>query len=193
MRYSIENKITDLITENIEVKNALLKTQLPAIVNLAEMMVRTIKRGNKILIFGNGGSSADSIHIAAELVGRFKRERKAIPAIALSSNVSILTAISNDYNFDCIFERQIEALGEKGDMALGITTSGLSKNVVRGIKKAAELKLKTAVLTGIIKTKLSQIVDVCINVPSKNTPRIQEAHITIGHIVCEIIEDSLIL
>ena len=187
----MQKKIAKLIKEDIQVKNALLKGHVRAISSLARMMLATIKAGNKIIIFGNGGSAADSIHMAAELVGRFRKERAAIPAIALTANISTLTALSNDYSFECIFERQIEALGRKGDMALGISTSGKSKNVIRGILKASKMGMKTAVLTGKNKGELSRIADVSVGVPSSNTPRIQEAHITIEHIVCEIIEDAL--
>ena len=187
----MQKKIAALISEDIRVKCALLKNQVDSIAKLARTMLFTIRAGNKILIFGNGGSASDSIHIAAELVGRFRRERNPLPAIALTENISTITAIGNDYNFEYVFERQIEALGRKGDMALGISTSGKSKNVIRGIKKASELNMKTAVLTGRSKGTLSRISDISIRVPSNNTPRIQEAHITIGHIVCEIIEDEL--
>jgi D-sedoheptulose 7-phosphate isomerase len=187
----MEQKIIALIKESIDVKNELLKSQTDNIAKLAKAMLLTIKSGNKIMLFGNGGSAADSIHIAAELVGRFRKERDAIPAIALTANISTLTALSNDYSFWHIFERQIEALGKKGDMALGISTSGKSKNVIRGISKASKMKLKTAVLTGKSKGMLTQIADISVNVPSDSTPRIQEAHITIGHIVCEIIENAL--
>jgi len=154
-------------------------------------MLKTIKSGHKILLFGNGGSASDSLHIAAELVGRFKKERKAIPAMALTANISTLTALGNDYNFEYIFERQVEAFGNKGDMAIGISTSGSSKNVIRGISKASKMGIKTAALTGNKTGELSRIADICIRVPSDNTPRVQEAHITIGHIVCELIEDAI--
>jgi len=187
----MKDKIAGLIREDIAVKNELIKTQLGNIEALAKMMLATIKSGNKILIFGNGGSAADSIHITAELVGRFRKERQALPAIALSTNVSTLTALGNDYGFEAIFERQIEALGKKGDMALGISTSGKSKNVIRAIEKASKMNIKTAVLTGKAKGALEQIADVSVSVPSSNTPRIQESHSIIGHIVCEIIEDAL--
>ena len=187
----MRRKIINSINESIGVKKKLLKDQVGAISGLARMMLSIIKTGNKIIIFGNGGSAADSIHIAAELVGRFCKERIALPAIALTANISTLTALTNDYNFECIFERQIEALGRKGDMALGISTSGKSKNVIRGISKASKMKMKTAVLTGKTRGELSRIADISVRVPSTSTPRIQEAHITIGHIVCEIIEDAL--
>lgn len=187
----MKEKIVSLISEDIRVKKDLLESEVGTIAALAKMVLSTIKRGNKILIFGNGGSASDSIHIAAEFVGRFRRERRALPAIALTANISTLTALSNDYSFESIFERQIEALGKKGDMALGISTSGKSKNVIRGILKASRLHLKTVVLLGKEKSELSRIADLSISVPSDNTPRVQEAHITIAHIVCEIIEDAL--
>ncbi|MBU3912152.1 MAG: D-sedoheptulose 7-phosphate isomerase [Candidatus Omnitrophica bacterium] len=187
----MKNKIAALIKEDIQVKEALLKSQVSNIHKLAMMMLETVKKGNKILIFGNGGSASDSLHIAAELVGRFKKERKALPAIALSSNTPIITALANDYSFECVFERQVEALGKKGDMALGISTSGKSRNVIRGIEKAIKIKMKTAVLTGKYRGRLFRIADLSICVPSNNTPRVQESHITIGHIVCELIENGL--
>jgi len=186
----MKDKITSLINESVAVKNSLLKSQVSAIEDLANMMLATIKSGNKILIFGNGGSASDSIHIAAELVGRFQKERKAIPAIALPANISIVTALGNDYGFDSIFERQVEALGRQGDMALGISTSGNSKNVIKAVSRAAAMKMKTAVLTG-GGGKLSGIAEVSVKVPSNNTARIQESHILIAHIVCEIIENAL--
>jgi D-sedoheptulose 7-phosphate isomerase len=186
----MKQKIIRLLKESIAVKNKMLESQVEEIENLASEMLKTIKSGQKILLFGNGGSATDSMHIAAELVGRFRKERKALPAIALTANISILTALGNDYNFECIFERQIEAFGNKGDMAIGISTSGSSKNVMRGILKASRMGLKTAALTGKKIGELCKIADICIRVPSINTPRIQEAHIAIGHIVCELIEDA---
>ena len=187
----MRKKISSAINENIQVNKIIIENHLGDIEKAAKIMLSAIKKGNKIIIFGNGGSAADSIHIAAELVGKFHKKRRALPAIALTSNISSITALGNDFSFDYIFERQIEAFGEKGDVALGISTSGKSKNVIRGIEKAKKLNLKTVVLTGKNKTLLSQIADVSIRVPSDSTPRIQEAHITIGHIVCEIIENAL--
>jgi D-sedoheptulose 7-phosphate isomerase len=186
----MQKKIAELLKESIDVKNKLLESSLKDIEKLASAMLETLKSGHKILLFGNGGSATDSMHIAAELVGRFKKERKALPAIALTANVSTLTALGNDYNFEYIFERQVEAFGNKGDMAIGISTSGSSSNVVAGILKASKIGLKTAALTGNKIGELYKIADICIRVPSNNTPRIQEAHIAIGHIVCELIEDA---
>lgn len=187
----MKKKIKELLKESVDVKNKLIECQLDEIEKLALAMLKTIKSGHKILLFGNGGSASDSLHIAAELVGRFKKERKALPAIALTANIATLTALGNDYDFDYIFERQVEAFGNKGDMAIGISTSGSSKNVVRGILKASKMGLKTAALTGNKKGDLFKLADLCVRVPSENTPRIQEAHIAIGHIVCELIEDAL--
>jgi len=186
----MKKKIAGLIKESIEVKEKLLKGSVSDIEKLAKAMLGTIKSGHKILLFGNGGSAADSMHIAAELVGRFRKERRALPAMALTSNISTLTALGNDYDFEYIFERQVEAVGSKGDMAIGISTSGTSKNVIRGISKASKMGLRTAALTGNKIGKLCGIADICVRVPSDSTPRIQESHIAIGHIVCELIEDA---
>ena len=155
-------------------------------------VVETLRKGNKIILIGNGGSAADCQHIAAELIGRFKRERKGLSAIALTTNTSILTAIGNDYAFNEIFARQIEALGNKGDLVVGISTSGNSENVVRGILKAKEIGCYTVGLLGRDGGKLNGLVDLSIIVPSKSTPRIQECHILIGHIVCEIVDNEFL-
>ncbi|RKY37710.1 MAG: phosphoheptose isomerase [Candidatus Omnitrophota bacterium] len=148
------------------------------------------KRG-KLLIFGNGGSAADSQHIAAEFMSRFKRERRALPAIALTTDTSIITAVSNDYSFTRIFSRQIEALAVKGDIAIGISTSGKAENVIAGLKQARALGLTCITLTGEKGVNLKQLSDICLIVPSANTPRIQEMHITVAHIICELVEQAL--
>ena len=147
--------------------------------------------GNKVLLFGNGGSAADAQHIAAELVGRYKRERRALPAIALTVNTSSLTAIGNDCGFEHVFARQLEAMGAAGDVAVGISTSGNSPNVLRGIEVAKAGSLLTVALTGRTGGSLGKIVDYCIQVPSDDTARIQEAHILVGHILCEYVEQTL--
>jgi len=160
--------------------------------NAAKVMVQTYKSGCKLLICGNGGSAADSQHIATELVSRFLIERKALNAESLTINTSSLTAIGNDYNFDQVFSRQIEAKGAKGDVLIGISTSGNSKNVIEAIKTAKEMGIKTIGLTGNNRDSLiCRLSDYCISVPSSSTPRIQEAHILIGHILCEFIENEL--
>lgn len=159
--------------------------------NSAKVIGGVLNKGGKILIFGNGGSAGDAQHFAAELVGRFQKERKALPAIALNTDTSIITSLSNDYSFDIIFKRQIEALGKTQDIAFAISTSGASKNVLEGIKAAKKLKMKTVCLTGEKKSQLSALCDICIASPENKTARIQEAHILIIHILCELIENSL--
>jgi len=159
---------------------------------MVEKITECLERGNKILICGNGGSAADSQHFAAELVGRFKLERKGLPAIALTTDTSILTAIGNDYGFDQIFERQVEALGKEGDILVGISTSGNSENVIRAVKKAKEIGIYTIGLLGKSGGKLKDLVDLSLVVPSNNTPRIQECHVLIYHIVCEEVEKRLL-
>lgn len=158
------------------------------ILEVGQIMATAIKDGNKILLFGNGGSASDAQHIAAEIVGRYKKERQALPAIALTTDTSILTAVGNDYGFEAIFERQIEALCMPGDVVIGISTSGESENVLRGIKKAHDLGATTVAFTGRNGGKLAQVAHYSFVVPSYETPRIQECHITLGHVLCEIID-----
>ncbi|MDD5496601.1 MAG: D-sedoheptulose 7-phosphate isomerase [Candidatus Omnitrophica bacterium] len=187
----MKEKIKKLISESIHVKDALATEQAENIASAARMAVDTLRSGGKILIFGNGGSAADSQHIAAELVGRFKKERPALAAIALTTDSSIISALANDYGYDVTFARQIEALGRKGDLAIGLSTSGNSANVILAIKKAKTMGLATVCLTGSGGGKLKSECDVAIVVPSKETARIQEAHILIGHIICELIEEEV--
>jgi len=187
----MRNKISQAIKESIKVKESVFKDQILNIESAARTMIASLKNGGKILVLGNGGSAADSQHFAAELVGRFKKERRALGAIALSVNTSTLTAIANDYGYEASFSRQIEALGKKGDIAFGISTSGNSKNVIAAIKKAHELGLKTIGLLGSGGGELAKICDILINIGSKDTPRVQESHITVIHILCELIEDDI--
>ena len=175
--------------ESISVKEETLKLCIDKIILASEMFIKALESGRKILFFGNGGSAADSQHIAAEFIGRFKKERRALSAIALTTDSSILTALGNDYTFDIIFARQIEALGQKDDIAFGITTSGNSPDVVVGLEKAKQLGLKTIALTGSGGGKVSKIADLSLIVPSSNTPRIQESHICIYHSMCELVEN----
>ncbi len=156
-----------------------------------DVIYNALKNGNKILICGNGGSAADSQHFAAEIVGRFKLERKGMPAIALTTDTSILTAIGNDYGFDRIFERQVEALGKEGDVLVGISTSGNSENVIKAVNKAKEMGIYTIGLLGKSGGKLKDIVDLALIVPSNDTARIQECHLTIYHVICEEVEKRL--
>ncbi len=164
---------------------------LSAVVKVADAMTKCLRSGNKILFFGNGGSAADAQHLAAELSGRFLKERKSLSGWALTTNSSVLTAIGNDYSFDDVFARQIQGIGSPEDVAFAISTSGNSPNVMRAVKVARERKLVTVGLTGKTGGKLRGVVDHCICIPSDQTPRIQEAHILTGHIVCELIEEGL--
>ncbi|MDP2750159.1 MAG: D-sedoheptulose 7-phosphate isomerase [Nanoarchaeota archaeon] len=185
------NKEIDLSFEDsIKAKKDAL-SQKENILNSVEMIVACIKTGNKVLICGNGGSAADAQHIAAELVGRFIMERKGYPAIALTTDTSILTAWGNDYNFDTVFSRQVEALGKENDVLIAITTSGSSKNIIEAIKKAKSQKMKIIGLLGKDGGQAKSLCDIPIIIPSKITARIQEGHMLIYHIMCELIEKEL--
>jgi len=187
----MKDKIARIIKESIKTKEALLATQVSGIEKAAWMMINCLKSGGKILIFGNGGSAADSQHMAAELVGRFKKERKALAAIALTVNTSTITAIGNDYGYDAVFSRQVEALGKSGDIAVGISTSGNSPNVIRALEKAKLMGMETIGIAGSDGGKMKTACDTLITAGSKDTARIQEAHITVIHAVCELIEDEI--
>ena len=165
-----------------------LSALLPQISTVAECLRDCLKRGNKILLMGNGGSAADSQHIAAEIVGRYKRERRGLPAIALTTDTSTLTSIGNDYGFEFIFSRQVEALCNSLDVVIGISTSGNSVNVVRAIETAKQIGATTVALTGGSGGKLAALCDYSLIMPSSDTPRIQEAHIFIGHSLCGLVE-----
>jgi D-sedoheptulose 7-phosphate isomerase len=182
-RLEESNKLNALISKNTELILTIKKT--------AKLIIETYKNGGKLFIAGNGGSAADSQHIAAELVSRFYKERKALSAESLTVNTSNLTAISNDYDFSFIFSRQLEANAKEGDIFLGISTSGNSKNIINAIKKAKEMNIKTIGFTGESGGEMSKDCDILIKIPSKNTPRIQEYHILIAHIICELVESSL--
>jgi D-sedoheptulose 7-phosphate isomerase len=188
----ISQLVAERLRESIEVKQAILKDNcvMEMIQAIAEVCVQTLRSGGKLIFFGNGGSAADAQHLVAELVGRYLVERQALAAVALTTNTSCLTAIGNDYSYDEVFSRQIEAIGRKGDIAVGISTSGNSQNVIRAIRTAKERSLVTVGMTGGDGGKLRGEVDYCLCVPSSQTPRVQEAHILLGHIVCEIIEEN---
>ncbi|MEZ0361837.1 MAG: D-sedoheptulose 7-phosphate isomerase [Hydrogenobacter sp.] len=174
--------------ESADVKIAFVEMYAQRIIEVGQLIAQALRDGNKLLLFGNGGSAADAQHIAGEIVGRFKKERKALPAIALTTDSSILTAVSNDYGFETIFERQVEALCTPGDVVIGITTSGDSENVVRGLKKAHDLGATTVAFTGKKGGKVVDIAHYSFVVPSYETPRIQECHITLGHVLCQIVD-----
>ncbi len=165
---------------------------LQRVIDAAEVVTETLRRGNKVLVAGNGGSAADAQHFAAELVGRYgRRERRALPALALTTDTSLLTAVANDYSFDDVFARQVQGLGNVGDLLVGISTSGNSPNVVKALVGARECGLATLGFTGTGGGKMATLCDHLVAVPSDETPRIQELHITLLHILCELVEQAL--
>lgn len=188
-----ESQVRQRIQESLAVKETILRDAalVQLIAEVAHRIGGALREGHKVLLFGNGGSAADAQHIAAELVGRYHRERPGLPALALTVNTSSLTAIGNDYSFERVFARQVDAFGMSGDVAIAISTSGESTNVLLGAEHARAKGLMTVGLTGRTGGRLRQIVDYCICIPSKNTPRIQEAHILLGHIICELVEQAL--
>jgi len=181
------------IGESVAAKQALLDDPqlIDAVIEVARDLIAALRGGHRLFLFGNGGSAADAQHIAGELVGRYKLERSGLPVYALTVNTSSLTAIGNDYSFDVVFARQLEALGSSGDVAIGISTSGNSRNVLLAIEAAKNKGLVSVGLTGRGGGQLKRLVDRCIRVPSEETPRVQEAHILIGHLLCEMIEIEL--
>jgi D-sedoheptulose 7-phosphate isomerase len=164
---------------------------LSKIVKVVEVLTEVLNAGNKILLFGNGGSAADAQHLAAEFVNRFIIERPPLPAIALTTDTSIITSIGNDYGFEDIFSKQIRAIGQPGDVAWGITTSGVSPNVIKALETAQKMELITIGLTGKDGGEIAKIADYVLNVSSNSTPRIQEVHITVGHVICEMLDYRL--
>ena len=187
----MKERIESIIQDSVQVKNEIGKTQIDTIIEATKLICECLKNNAKVILFGNGGSAADSQHIAAELIGRFQKNRTALGAISLNTNTSIITAIANDYGYDKIFSRQIEGLAKNDDIVIGISTSGNSKNVILGIQQAKKQGLKTIVFSGCGGGNLAKEADISITVASNITARIQEAHIMIGHIICELIEDEL--
>ena len=187
------HRVGKLIEASIATKQELLRSteSLSTIAKVSELLVNAFRQGGKVLLFGNGGSAADAQHIAAELVGRFAFDRPALPALTLSADSSCVTAIGNDYGFDQVFMRQLEALGRSGDVAIGISTSGNSLNVQNAMSAAKKIGLHTVALTGRTGGSLRNMVNHCICAPSDETPRIQECHILIGHIISELVERGI--
>ncbi len=188
----MKEKILEKIDASIQVKRNIKKHLIPEIEKAITKVKETIKNGEKILLCGNGGSAADAQHIACEFIEKVKMRRKSIPAIALSTNTSNITAIANDESFEKIFSRQIEGIGKKGDILIAISTSGLSKNVISAVNTAKKMGIYTIGLTGKGGGKLKGVVDLSIIVPSHDTARIQESHILIGHLIAEIVEEEFI-
>jgi len=184
--------VSDIFKEVYECRNVLLDKELISSVEKAtQLLIETLKGGNKILVAGNGGSAGDSQHLVGELVGRFLKERRSLPGIALTTNTSILTAIGNDYSFEKVFSRQIEALGNKGDALIVISTSGNASNLISAVNTAKNLSMKTIGLLGYDGGKLGSLVDVPIIVRINSTPRVQEIHIVIIHTICQLIESEV--
>jgi len=187
----MRDRIKDILLESIQVKEELLRNYVTQIKDIADLMIESLKKGGKVILCGNGGSAADAQHIAAEFIGRFKKDRSALAAISLTTNTSILTSLANDYGYDVVFAKQVEALGKKHDIVVGISTSGKAKNVALAFKQAKKQNLKTIAFTGGDGGDIAKFADVSFIVPSHVTARIQEAHITVGHIICELVEQIL--
>ena len=180
-----------LFEATISLHQRVRRMELTPVARAAEVIIGAFARGGRLFIFGNGGSAADAQHMAAELVGRFAKERKALPAVALTTDASILTSVANDYSFDRVFARQVEALGRAGDVALGISTSGRSTNVIAALQAAQSAGLHTVALTGRDGGAIGALVDTHINVPDSTTARVQEVHRTLIHAICELVEDAI--
>ncbi|WP_331351955.1 D-sedoheptulose 7-phosphate isomerase [Cellvibrio sp. UBA7671] len=189
MIHFIEKELSKLATliADIQADKALLNQ----VVQSAEAIVATLRNGGKVLIAGNGGSAADAQHIAGEFVSRFHYDRPGLAAIALTTDTSILTAIGNDYGYERLFSRQVQALGREGDVFIGISTSGNSANVIAAFEEARKLQLTTIGFTGVMGGKMAEMCDITLRMPSKETPKIQEGHIAIGHIICGLVEAAM--
>jgi D-sedoheptulose 7-phosphate isomerase len=187
----MKEEIIQAFKESADVKVRFVRQNAEALIHVVKTLVEAFKAGNKVLLFGNGGSAADAQHIAAEFVNRFMIERPPLPAIALTTDTSILTSISNDYGYADTFAKQVKALGRQGDVAVGISTSGTAANVIKAIKVAKDLGLKTVGLTGGGGGDLAKLVDFALVVDSSTVARIQEVHITIGHVLCEMVDRML--
>lgn len=186
-------KIIKIIGSSIETKQLVLANEglIVTIEEITEVVAKAFAKGKRVYFCGNGGSAADAQHLAAEFSGRFYADRKALPAEALHCNTSYLTAVANDYNFDQIYSRLIEGIGQEGDVLIGISTSGNSENILKAIKAAKEMKMITVGFTGDSGGKLKDKCDFLVNIPSSDTPRIQECHIMVGHIICQLVEEKL--
>ncbi|MFZ5775537.1 MAG: D-sedoheptulose-7-phosphate isomerase [Thermodesulfobacteriota bacterium] len=187
----MDRLIDESLALSIAAKQAFAATQRGAIKELAHWMIDTLRAGNKLLLCGNGGSAADAQHLAAEFVNRFLIDRPPLAAIALTTDSSILTSVGNDFSFDDIFAKQIQAIGQAGDLLLAISTSGNSPNVIKAVEAARARGIRTALLTGKGGGKLAPMVDLVLDVPSSHTPAIQEAHLWVEHLLCQIVDEAL--
>jgi D-sedoheptulose 7-phosphate isomerase len=187
----MKEKILKEFKESVSVKEKFIQAHLEAVIDAAKTIAASFNEGNKLILFGNGGSSTDASHIAAEFVNRFKRERPGLPAISLATDIAVITSIANDYDYSEIFARQLKSLAVEGDVVIAITTSGNSANVIKAFDVARRKKLKTIVFTGSKGEKIASKATYSFVVPSDNTPRIQETHITLGHVLCLMVEEIL--
>jgi D-sedoheptulose 7-phosphate isomerase len=187
----MEDHIVRIFKESSQLKEVFVNENLSRIVRVVEAVTGALKAGNKILLFGNGGSAADAQHIAGEFVNRFIIERPPLPAISLSTDTSIITSIGNDYDFSEIFSKQIRAIGQTGDVAWGISTSGKSPNIIKALETAKKMGLVTIAFTGRDGGDIARMVDYSLNVSSNSTPRVQEVHITVAHVICEMVDFKL--
>jgi D-sedoheptulose 7-phosphate isomerase len=187
----MKEKILREFKESISVKEKFIQKHIDQIIEASKSIANTFTEGNKVILFGNGGSATDASHIAGEFVNRFKRERPGLPAIALNTDMAVITSIANDYDYSEIFARQLKSLAMEGDLVIAITTSGNSPNVLKALEVARKKKLKTVIFTGSRGEKLASKATYAFVVPSDNTPRIQETHITLGHVLCQMVEEIL--
>lgn len=187
----MKDKIEHAVREAIETKQKFFQEHTDLIIEVAKAIAEAFNRGNKILLFGNGGSSTDASHIAAEFVNRFKRERPSLPALALNTDMAVITSIANDYDFADVFAKQLKSLGTEGDVAVAISTSGNSPNILKAMDVARKKKMVTIAFTGLKGRKFAAKATYAFIVPSEDTPRIQETHNTLGHILCELVEEIL--
>jgi len=187
----MREEIIQQLKESAQVKNLIAQTLVERITQGVQMLLETFKEGKKVLVLGNGGSAADAQHLAAELVGRFKMERPALPCLALTTDTSIITALANDYGYEDVFARQVEAWANPGDLVIGISTSGNSPNVLEALRASRAKGAKTLALTGKNGGEMSDLADLSLVVPSQDTPRIQEGHLTLIHILCDLLEKKL--
>ncbi len=189
----MQQQIRSIIQASIDTKQEILNNNdlLVTIENITNAMVKAFKAGNKVLFCGNGGSAADAQHLAAEFSGRFYIDRDPLPSEALHCNTSFMTAVANDYSYDVVYSRMVKALGKQGDVLVGLSTSGNSVNIMKAMEQAASLGMVTVGFTGSTGGKMKVLCDYLVNVPSNDTPRIQESHITVGHIICQMVEEAI--
>jgi D-sedoheptulose 7-phosphate isomerase len=187
----MKEKILREFKESVAVKQKFVNENIETIIEVSKVLAETFSNGGKLILFGNGGSACDASHIAAEFVNRFKKERPAFPALALNTDTAILTSIANDYDYVDVFDRQLKAFGQEGDVVIAISTSGSSSNILKAVETAKKKKIRTIAFTGEKGDKLAAKSDYVFAVPSNNTPRIQETHITLGHVLCQMVEEIL--